>query len=140
MLNNQIDAAKTLLDHGANVEDQAPDGTTALNMAIVNAYYDLASVLLDYKANPNAPDPRGSALHAVIWLSKPGASWEAAGLASGSRARSPPDRKGERATDGGKAAAARRESQRPYHLEGDAHDGGLAPLRTRPTSTSAGII
>ncbi len=81
VLNNQIDAAKTLLDHGANVEDQAPDGTTALNMAIVNCYYDLASVLLDYKANPNAPDPRGAALHAVIWLNKPGASWEAAGLA-----------------------------------------------------------
>ena len=45
---------------GANVEDKAPDGTTALNMAAVNAYYDLASVLLDMGANPNAPDPRGS--------------------------------------------------------------------------------
>src|SRR5579863_197383 len=82
VLNNQIDAAKTLLEHGANVEDQAPDGTTALNMAIVNCYYDLASVLLDFKANPNAPDPRGSALHAVVWLRKPGTSWEAAALAS----------------------------------------------------------
>jgi ankyrin repeat protein len=82
VLNNQIDAAKTLLEHGANVEDQAPDGTTALNMAIVNCYYDLASVLLDFKANPNAPDPRGSALHAVVWLHKPGTSWEAAGLAT----------------------------------------------------------
>jgi len=82
VLNNQIDAAKTLLDHGANIEDAAPDGTTALNVAMVNAYYDLASVLLDYKANPNAPDPRGSALHTVIWLRKPGTSWEAAALAS----------------------------------------------------------
>jgi len=81
VLNNQIDAAKTLLDHGATVEDTAPDGTTALNMAMVNAYYDLASVLLDYKANPNAADPRGSALHTVIWLRKPGTSWEAAALA-----------------------------------------------------------
>jgi ankyrin repeat protein len=81
VLNNQIDAAKTLLDHGATVEDAAPDGTTALNMAMVNAYYDLASVLLDYKANPNAADPRGSALHTVIWLRKPGTSWEAAALA-----------------------------------------------------------
>jgi uncharacterized protein len=81
VLNNQIEAARTLLEHGANVEDKAPDGTTALNMAIVNCYYDLASVLLDFKANPNAPDPRGSALHSVIWLNKPGASWEAAGLA-----------------------------------------------------------
>lgn len=81
VLNNQIEAAKMLLQHGANVEDRAPDGTTALNMAIVNCYYDLASMLLDFKANPNAPDPRGSALHAVIFLNKPGASWEAAGLA-----------------------------------------------------------
>lgn len=82
VLNNRIDAAKTLLEHGANVEDQAPDGTTALNMAAVNAYYDLASVLLDFKADPNAPDPRGSTLHTVVWLRKPGTSWEAAALAS----------------------------------------------------------
>lgn len=81
VLNNQIAAAKMLLEHGSNIEDAAPDGTTALNMAMVNAYYDLASVLLDYKANPNAVDPRGSALHTVIWLRKPGTSWEAAGLA-----------------------------------------------------------
>ncbi len=82
VLNNRINAAKALLEHGANIEDKAPDGTTALNMAIVNAYYDMASVLLDYKADPNAPDPRGSALHAVVWLNKPGTSWEAAALAS----------------------------------------------------------
>jgi len=82
VLDNQIEAAKTLLDHGANIEDRTPDGTTALNVAIVNAYYDMASVLLDRKADPNAEDPRGSALHSVIWLHKPGASWEAAGLAS----------------------------------------------------------
>ena len=82
VLNNQIDAVKTLLAHGANVEDKTPDGTTALNMAVVNAYYDLALVLLDYKADPNAPDPRGSALHSLVWLRKPGTSWEAAALAS----------------------------------------------------------
>jgi ankyrin repeat protein len=82
VLNNQIDAARTLIKLGANVEDKAPDGTTALNMAAVNAYYDLASMLLDLGANPNAADPRGSALHSVIWLRKPGTSWEAAALAS----------------------------------------------------------
>ena len=81
-LNNRMDAVKTLLDHGANIEDKAPDGTTVLNVAIVNAYYDLASMLLDRGANPNAEDPRGSALHSVIWLRKPGTSWEAAALAS----------------------------------------------------------
>ena len=82
VLNNKTDAAKALLGHGANIEDKTPDGTTALNMAVVNAYYDLASALLDLGANPNAPDPRGSALHTVIWLNKPGTSWEAAALAS----------------------------------------------------------
>jgi ankyrin repeat protein len=81
VLNNRIEAAKTLVKLGANIEDAAPDGTTALNMAAVNAFYDLASVLLDLGANPNAPDPRGSTLHTVVWLRKPGASWEAAGLA-----------------------------------------------------------
>ena len=82
VLNNQIEAARTLVKLGANIEDKAPDGTTALNMATVNAYYDLASVLLDLGANPNAPDPRGSALHTIVWLRKPGTSWEAAALAS----------------------------------------------------------
>jgi len=82
VLNNRIDAAKVLLEHGANIEDKAPDGTTALNMALVNCYYDLASVLLDYKADPNAEDPRGAALFSVVWLRKPGTSWEAAALAT----------------------------------------------------------
>lgn len=82
VLNNQVEAAKALLAHGANIEDKAPDGTTALNMAAVNAFYDLASVLLDYNANPNAPDPRGSTLHTLIFLRKPGTSWEAAATAS----------------------------------------------------------
>jgi ankyrin repeat protein len=82
VLNNRAEAAKALVAHGANIEDRAPDGTTALNMAMVNAYYDLGAALLDLGANPNAPDPRGSALHTVIWLNKPGTSWEAAALAS----------------------------------------------------------
>jgi ankyrin repeat protein len=82
VLNNQVEAAKTLVKLGANIEDKAPDGTTLLNMAAVNAYYDLASVLLDLGANPNAPDPRGSTLHTIVWLRKPGTSWEAAALAS----------------------------------------------------------
>ncbi|HWF07247.1 MAG TPA: ankyrin repeat domain-containing protein [Bryobacteraceae bacterium] len=81
VLNNRIQAAKTLVKLGANIEDEAPDGTTALNMAAVNAYYDLASVLLDLGANPNAADPRGSTLHTLVWLRKPGTSWEAAALA-----------------------------------------------------------
>ena len=72
--NGHIDAAKVLLAHGANVNDVAPDGTSALGMAVINAYYELAVVLLDHGANPNAPDPRGSVLHTLAWMRRPGSS------------------------------------------------------------------
>ena len=68
-----IETVKLLLDRGASVNDAAADGTSAMNMAVVNAYYELAGVLLDRGADPNAPDQRGSALHALAWLRKPGA-------------------------------------------------------------------
>src|SRR5581483_11400426 len=58
---------------GANVNDVAPDGTNALNMAVVSAYFDVASVLIDHGADPDMPDPRGSALHTLAWLRKRGA-------------------------------------------------------------------
>ena len=80
VLNDRMDAVETLLDLGANIEDSIPDGTTALNVAILNGHYDLASMLLDRGADPNAKDARGSALHSVIFMRKPGSSWEAAGL------------------------------------------------------------
>ncbi len=79
--NRNTEAAKVLLAHGADVNEPTPDGTGPLNMAIINAYYDVASMLLDNGANPNAADPRGSALHSLAWMRKPGAPWEAAGLA-----------------------------------------------------------
>jgi ankyrin repeat protein len=70
--NGQIDVGKVLLQHGANANDVAPDGTNALNVAVVNAYFEVASVLLRYGADPNAPDPRGSPLHIIAWLRRPG--------------------------------------------------------------------
>jgi ankyrin repeat protein len=79
---NRIDAARTLLTLGANVEDRAAGSTTALNMAVLNAYYDLASMLLDFGADPNASDARGSALHTLAWLHKPGSTWDAAALSA----------------------------------------------------------
>ena len=71
--NGHIPSVIALLNHPANVNDVAPDGTSALNMAVVNAYFELAAILLDHGADPNAPDPRGSALHTLAWLRKPGA-------------------------------------------------------------------
>jgi ankyrin repeat protein len=71
--NDRVEAATVLLSRGANVNDVAPDGTSALNMAVVNAYFGLASALIDRGADPNLPDERGSALHTLAWLRKPGA-------------------------------------------------------------------
>ena len=81
--------------------DVAPDGTSALNMAVVNAYFEVAAVLLDHGANPNAPDPRGSALHTLAWMREPGSDG-GNGLGHGSSRPSAADRKhdGARAGEG----------------------------------------
>ena len=68
----QIDAVRVLLAAGATANETAPDGTAALVLAIINAHYELAAFLLDNGADPNAADPRGSALHAVAWMRRPG--------------------------------------------------------------------
>lgn len=81
VLNHRLDAVRTLLDAkagAASANDATPDGTSALNMAILNGYYDVGSLLLDFGADPNAADPRGSALHSLAWLRKPGATGSAA--------------------------------------------------------------
>src|ERR1044071_4299584 len=85
--NGHKTTVESLLAHGANANDVAPDGTSALNMAIVNAYYEVASVLLDRGADPNAPDARGSALHTLTWLRKPGTD---GGNGLGKRSYAPP--------------------------------------------------
>jgi hypothetical protein len=58
-------------------------------MAVVIAYFDLAAMLVDRGANPNAPDPRGSALHTLAWLRKPGSDG-AAGVGNTGHAPPPP--------------------------------------------------
>jgi len=81
------DTVEALLAHGASANDVAPDGTSALNMAVVNAYFEVAAALLDHGADPNAPDARGSALHTLAWLRKPGSD---GGNGLGTRSYSPP--------------------------------------------------
>ena len=88
-----------LLTAGANVNDSAPAGdpnepitigfaskkvpafapddltavrTSALVLAMLNGHFALATWLVNHGAYPNAPDPRGSALHALAWLRKAG--------------------------------------------------------------------
>ena len=134
MRNNRIETVKFLLEQGANVNDRIPDGTSALSMAILNADFDLAALLLDAGANPNVPDPRGHPLHVVVWLHQPGAPPDfamngedpRAGPASPRQAVAP--RHGEEA-----AAGQRRRSERPDHLGRAAASAAAAWRATRPT-------
>jgi ankyrin repeat protein len=44
-----------------------PEGTTALVIAIINAHYDVAALLIDKGANPNLGDSAGmAALYAAV--------------------------------------------------------------------------
>jgi ankyrin repeat protein len=41
-------------------------------MAVINGYYELAALLLEGGADPNVGDPRGSLLHALTFMRRPG--------------------------------------------------------------------
>lgn len=84
----QIAVARTLLKAGANVNETVQPvlgpgvkgalgrgprpGTSALVLAVTNAHYELASVLLDAGADPNAAATGYTALHAITNARKPG--------------------------------------------------------------------
>lgn len=60
-------AARTLADKGASLDLTAPDGATALVLAIINTHYDLAAMLLEKGADPNVADVTGmAALYAAV--------------------------------------------------------------------------
>ena len=81
-----IDVVRALLEAGANPGDQirkpfasryGPVGnetvsTSALSLAVINAHYELAALLLEKGADPNVPDARGSVLHSLTWMRRPG--------------------------------------------------------------------
>jgi ankyrin repeat protein len=48
-----------------------PGGTSALVLAITNAHFDVASLLLDYGADPDAAAQGWTALHQVAWTRRP---------------------------------------------------------------------
>jgi uncharacterized protein len=73
----QAGVVKTLLKSGASVEEtlQRPAkqaGTSAMNLAVANAHYELAAFLLDAGADPNAAGQGWTALHTVTWIRQPG--------------------------------------------------------------------
>ena len=67
-----VDSVRALLAAGADLDATAKDGTTPLVLAVINAHYELAGILLETGADPNKPDPRGSVLHALAWIRRPG--------------------------------------------------------------------
>ena len=60
-------AVRTLAETGADLNLTDPDGTNALTLAIINAHYDLAAMLLEKGADPNVVDASGmAALYAAV--------------------------------------------------------------------------
>lgn len=62
-----IDAVRALLDAGANVDETMLDGTSMLVLAVTNAHYELAGVLIDYGADPDAAAQGWTAMHQIAW-------------------------------------------------------------------------
>jgi uncharacterized protein len=66
---NASAALRALAESGANLNATDPDNMTALNVAIINAHYDAAAVLLDLGADPNIGDVTGmTPLYAAVDL------------------------------------------------------------------------
>jgi uncharacterized protein len=60
-------AAQALVEGGATLDAQDPDGTTATILAIINGHYDVAAMLVEKGANPNIADSAGmAALYAAV--------------------------------------------------------------------------
>lgn len=84
----KIDVASRLLKAGVDVNEilpprvrrktgageiSGPEGNySALDLAISNGHFELASMLLDAGANPNANGPGWTPLHTITWVRKPG--------------------------------------------------------------------
>jgi ankyrin repeat protein len=67
----QIDAVRVLLDAGANVNDTLSDAQSALVVALANAHWQLADLLLDRGADPNLAGAGWNALHQAVRTRRP---------------------------------------------------------------------
>ncbi|MGD0438167.1 MAG: ankyrin repeat domain-containing protein [Bryobacteraceae bacterium] len=67
----QMDAAKALLEAGANANDTVSDGESALVIAGANAHWELANFLLDKGADPNLAGAGWNALHQAVRERRP---------------------------------------------------------------------
>ena len=84
----KADVVKALLAAGANVNGILPRssrrprgggedvavraGSSALHLAVANAHFELAAMLLDAGADPNASGPGWTPLHTITWIRRPG--------------------------------------------------------------------
>src|SRR5690606_16356407 len=62
-----LEATRALLDGGADVNEETRAGTSMLVLATINARYELAALLLDRGADPNAAKQGWTALHQIAW-------------------------------------------------------------------------
>jgi len=63
----QLAASRALIDAGVDVNQSLGDGTSALVLSVMNAHYELAGLLLERGANPNADAQGWTALHQIAW-------------------------------------------------------------------------
>ncbi len=65
---NALEATRSLVELGADMNLADPDGATALVLAIINANYDVAALLVEKGADPNIGDKeaRMAALYAAV--------------------------------------------------------------------------
>jgi uncharacterized protein len=75
----RTDTVRSLLKHGADVNETwkagrgtGVSGISAMVLAVANAHYELASMMLDAGADPNAAAQGWTALHQITWVRKPG--------------------------------------------------------------------
>ena len=61
-----LGAVRALLDSGASLNETTSAGMDALQVAITNAHWELAGLLLDAGADPNAAGPGWTALHELL--------------------------------------------------------------------------
>jgi ankyrin repeat protein len=75
---NDLESARILIEAGADVKENAADGSSPLLVATINDHYALAKFLLEHGADPNAADDKGRGpLYAAIdmrnleWSTRP---------------------------------------------------------------------
>jgi len=62
-----LDAARTLVGAGADLNRTDPDGMSAMVIAIINGHYDVAALLAESGADPDVADSSGmAALYALV--------------------------------------------------------------------------